>query len=126
VNALTFPECGGTCSATALAIPYAAKIEASGAGNGTIEMTAGGGGAPRHLRVKCIGAYKCTYEAGSVSTSITGGMPAKLSVNAVMGSLIAAESEEKCGPELRWEGKYELTEPLACGVAKMWIVREGA
>jgi hypothetical protein len=126
VNALTFSECGGTCSATALAIPYATQIEASGAGNGTIEMMAGGGGAPPRLRVKCIGAYKCTYEASSVSTSVTGGMPAKLAVNAVLGTLVAAESEEKCGPELRWEGKYEFTEPLAGGVAKMWIVREGA
>jgi hypothetical protein len=102
------------------------QMDASGGGNGTIEIAASAGGAAPRLQVKCIGAYKCTYETGSVSTSVTGGSPAKLSVNAVLGTLLAAESEEKCGPELRWEGKYEFTEPLAGGVAKMWIVREGA
>ncbi len=125
LTSLTFSECGGTCAVTALKLPYAANFNASGSGNGGFEMVQGGGGAPPRLQVNCIGAYKCTYETSLTYGSVTGGAPAKMVVGGTMTTRVAAESDEKCGAQLPWEGKYEFTKPEAGGVAKMWIVREG-
>jgi hypothetical protein len=121
ISALSFGECGDTCSAKALKLPFSVQLEASGSGNGTITFL---GTAP-HLRVRCIGAYKCTYESGSQSMPVTGGTPAKLSVNASINKLTTTESDTKCGAEVKWEGTYRFTKPEASGTAKMWVVREG-
>lgn len=123
IKSITFGECGPTCSAKASKLSYASQIDAIGSGNGTMTMLAGTG-SPR-LRVRCIGAYKCTYESKSVSTSVTGGNPAKLSVSATLATKVTGESDEKCGSQLKWEGTYKFTKPEAGGEAKMWVVREG-
>lgn len=123
ITTLTFAECGGTCAVKALKLNYKAEIEATGGGNGSIRMLTGGGGGTPRLEVRCIGAYKCTYEASSIPTSATGGAPAKLSVNTTLNK-VAGESDAKCGSQLKWEGSYKFTKPEAGGEAKMWLIRE--
>jgi hypothetical protein len=123
ITTLTFAECGGTCAIKALKLNYKAEVEATGGGNGSIRMLTGSGGGTPRLEVRCIGAYKCTYEASSIQTSATGGAPAKLSVNATLNK-VAGESDAKCGSQLKWEGSYKFTKPEASGEAKMWLIRE--
>jgi hypothetical protein len=119
VTSILFGECGGTCAAKAIKPPFTATVEANGAGNGQITWL------PR-LQVRCIGAYKCTYEASTnVNSSITGGAPAKLPVALSANKLVTTESDTKCGATLTWEGAYRFTKPEAGGEAKMWVVREG-
>jgi hypothetical protein len=123
ITTLTFAECGGTCAVKALKLNYKAEVTAVGGGNGSLKMVSGAGaGAPR-LQVRCIGAYKCTYEANSISTNMTGGAPAKLAVAATLNK-VAGESDAKCGSQLKWEGAYKFTKPEAAGEAKMWVIRE--
>jgi hypothetical protein len=123
ITALTFAECGGTCAVKALKLNYKAEVEGAGSGSGSIRMLTGSGGGTPRLQVRCIGAYKCTYESSSISTSATGGAPAKLSVNATLNK-VAGESDAKCGSQLKWEGSYKFTKPEAGGEAKMWLIRE--
>lgn len=118
ISVVTFGECGGACAVKQVKAPFAASVEATGGGNGTISW------APR-IRVRCIGAYKCTYETGNLTTSIVGGVPAKLPVSLAINKLVTAESDTKCGSEAKWEGAYVFTKPEASGEAKMWVVREG-
>lgn len=122
--AVSFRECGGTCSVNALKLDYQAEIEASGSGNGSLKVSDGGTGAPR-LRVRCIGAYRCTYEVSSFSSTISGGAPAKLAVNVTFSTLVTVESDKTCGPQLKWEGTYKFTKPEVEGEPKMWVVRDG-
>jgi hypothetical protein len=123
ISTLSFAECGGTCAVTALKLKYKAELEATSSGNGTMRALTGGGGGTPHLQVRCIGAYKCVYEASPISMGITGGAPAKLSVSAALNK-VAAESEAKCGSQLTWESSYKFTKPEASGEAKMWVIRE--
>jgi hypothetical protein len=125
ISSLKFGRCGGTCAIKALKLGYTAEIEASGGGNGTLAMKAGGGGEPPRLRVRCIGAYKCTYESTSISTSVTGGAPAKLAVTVIVSKLVTGESDAKCGSQVTWEGTYVLTKPEGTGGSKMWVTRTG-
>lgn len=125
LTSISFGECGPTCSVKALKMPYAAKAEATGSGNGKIAFSKGGGGAAPRIRVRCIGAYKCTYESATVTPSISGGTPAKLVVSVTLSTKVAAESDEKCGSQVKWEASYSFTKPEAGGEAKMWVVREG-
>lgn len=125
MTSLSFGECGPTCSVKALKIPYTAKVEATGSGNGNILLSEGAGGGPPRIRVLCIGAYKCTYESPSLSHSISGGSPAKLQFFVTFETKVLAESDEKCGTHLKSEINYVFTQPEASGTAKMWIVREG-
>lgn len=123
ITALTFAECGGTCAVKALKLNYKAEVEATGGGSGSIRMLTGGGGGTPRLEVRCIGAYKCTYESSSIPMSATGGAPAKLSVSATLNK-VTGESEAKCGSQLKWEGAYKFTKPETGGEAKMWLIRE--
>jgi hypothetical protein len=118
ISSLSFSECGGTCAVKAFKLPFSVQIEATGSGNGTMTVT----GSPR-IRARCIGAYKCTYE--SLAFSITGGTPAAISPSASLSKLVAAESDAKCGSEMKWQGTYKFSKPETAGEAKMWIVRDG-
>jgi hypothetical protein len=118
MSSAVFGECGGTCAVEAVKPPFTGEIEASGGGNGKLTLS------PR-LRVKCIGAYKCTYEASGLGNTITGGAPAKVQIGMVLNKLVSGESDAKCGAEMTWEGVYRFTKPEAGGEAKMWVEREG-
>jgi hypothetical protein len=118
VTSISFGECGGTCAANAIKPPFSVSLEASGSGNGKVTWS------PR-LRVRCIGAYKCTYESTNLTTTVTGGTPAKMPVSLSLGKLVVGESDAKCGAELKWDGAYQFTKPETSGEAKMWVVREG-
>jgi hypothetical protein len=118
VTSIVFGECGGTCTAKVTNPGFTTSIEASGSGNGTMTWS------PR-LQVRCIGAYKCTYDALSSISTITGGAPAKMPVALVASKLVTGESDAKCGTQLTWEGAYRFSKPEIGGEAKMWVVRKG-
>jgi len=78
------------------------------------------------VEVDCM-TYKCTYEtkAGLIVPIITGGEPAKLSINMKWDQLLALVSSPGCGAEMEWVGEYKFVLPESSGKPKMWVIRPG-
>ena len=107
---MTFTGCSGCSVGKALNLPYKAVATATGAGNGTLALSSGGGGTPSARMEGCT-AFKitCTYGAEAITTAFNGGDPGLVEINEA--SLKRIEGG-LCPEKGTLSGVYEVQDPI--------------
>jgi hypothetical protein len=104
VTAFAFTEC--TCPTEALNLPYDSSLSWTEGANGTMTLKASEEPA---IEIDCLFGQECVYGANSLTTSVTGGNPAKIAINE---ELVLIEGEGFfCEKTTQLSTTYTLTIP---------------
>jgi hypothetical protein len=109
ITELTASTCSGCTKVAALNQPYTASLTHTGAGAGTLTVSAGKKGNPAFTLEGCPFGVHCTASAPSVILDITNtttGTPRVRAVNETLNM-----SGFGCGTTATWNADYEVTSP---------------
>jgi hypothetical protein len=111
VSTMSFAGCTlgeGSCTLTALHLPYQGALYAGAKGNGTLYVEEKSGGEPGQTAACATAIKKCSFVTPEFEFKLTGGKPTTLAAKEVALETVEGEG---CPKTALWSGEYALSAP---------------